>query len=139
MSITVADYAVLSDTPVVLETGQDWNTAGFIAPEHFVEGTNLARAILTFNITALPDPPFAPGVDMSITHFGNEPQEIFRTFLFSGPSTSTISETFPATNFSTLVRSPFHFQVTRGKVSISDIVLWYQLRLPESAGRRANP
>jgi hypothetical protein len=138
MSITVADYAVLRDTSIVLETGEDWNTPGFIAPENFVEGTNLARAILTFNITALPDPPFAPGVDMTITHFGVEPQEVFRTFLFSGPSTATISETFPATNFSTLVRTPFHFQVTRGKVSISDIVLWYQLRLPGSAATRTN-
>ncbi|CAN0485731.1 unnamed protein product, partial [Hapterophycus canaliculatus] len=126
MSITVADYAVLRDTPVVLETGQDWNTPGFIAPKHFVVGTNLARAILTFNLMALSDPPFAPGVDMHITHFGTEPQEIYRSFLFNGTASQTVTETFPATNFSTLVRSPFHFSVTRGRVSISDVVLWYQ-------------
>lgn len=129
MPVTVADYAVLRDTPIVLGGGDDWNTPGFVAPPNFVRGTNLARAILTFNLTALPDPPFAPGVDMHITHFGVQQQELFRTFLFSGPSTATVSETFPATNFSNLVLTPFNFSITRGRVSISDIVLWYQLRL----------
>lgn len=57
------------------------------------------------------------------------PVEVFRTALFGGPSTTTIPAAFPATNFSTLVKTPFHFSVTRGRVTVSDIVLWYQLQL----------
>lgn len=126
---TVADYAVLWDGNTILETGESWRTPFFERPEDFVTGTNLARAILSFNIGALPDPPFAPSVDMTITHEGSENQEILRTVFFNGTGPYTLQETFPATNFPTILNTRFRFDIQRGRVILSDIILWYQLRI----------
>lgn len=126
---TVADYAVLRDTNVVLETGDSWRTPFFERPEDFVAGTNLARAILAFNIGALSDPPFAPSVDMTITHEGSENREVFRSVFFNGTGPFTLQETFPATNFPTIVNTRFRFDIQRGRAVLSDIILWYQVRV----------
>ncbi|MEJ6390707.1 hypothetical protein [Gymnodinialimonas ulvae] len=126
---TVADYAVLSDGNRILETGDSWRTPFFERPEDFVTGTNLARAILSFNMGALSDPPFAPSVDLTITHEGTQNREVFRSVFFNGTGPFTIQETFPATDFPSVVNTRFRFDVQRGRVVISDIVLWYQLRI----------
>ena len=38
-------------------------------------------------------------------------------------------ETFPATGFSRDIGTTFRFRVTSGRVRISDVVLWYQVRV----------
>lgn len=126
---TLADYFVLQDGKTTLETGESFETDPFFRPDGFVEGTDRAKAILSFNINVLSDPPFAPSVDFTVTQFAAPPKEIVHYNGYKAIGPVVLWETFPATGFGNLVGTQFLFSVQRGRATFSDIVLWYQIRI----------
>jgi hypothetical protein len=63
---TVADYAVLRDEPIEISAGSTFETIPFFAPEGFVAGTNLARAILAYKAEPIPLDPFGAIAEFEI-------------------------------------------------------------------------
>ncbi len=126
---SVADYFVLRDGPITVETGESFETDPFFKPDGFVEGTHRAKAILAFNINPLPDPPFSASVDFTINQIAAPLREIVHYNGYTAAGPVVLWETFPATGFGTNVGTQFLFAIQRGRVTFSDIVLWYQLRI----------
>lgn len=126
---TVADYVVLRDGNVELATGESYETPVFIAPEGFVQGTNRAKAIFAFTLQALPDPPFAPSVNFTITQSAAPPLEITRYVGYTASTPAGMWETFEANRIGGKVGTTFTISVQRGRARFADIVLWYQVRI----------
>jgi len=122
---TVADYAVLSDGSFVLENGEEHELQPFFAPDGFVAGTNLAKAILAYKAQALSSPPFAPQAELEIT--GSVFQTPVHNVTIAGDTLRGLWEAFPATGFGQNIGTIFRFRSISGRVRISDVVLWYQI------------
>lgn len=126
---TVADYTVLRDGNFELATGESFETSPFFAPEGFVQGTNKAKAIFAFMFQALPDPPFAPSVNFTITQSAAPPIEIARYTNYSADTLVGVWETFRADQIGGVVGTTFTISVERGRARFADIVLWHQVRV----------
>jgi hypothetical protein len=126
---TVADYAVLRDGNLELASGESFETPAFFAPEGFVRGTNRAKAIFAFMFQALPDPPFAPSVDFTITQSAAPPIEIARYTNYTADTLIGAWETISAKQIGGVVGTTFTITVHRGRARFADIVLWYQVRI----------
>lgn len=126
---TVADYTVLRDGNFELTTGESFQTPLFFAPEGFVQGTNRAKAIFAFMFQALPDPPFAPSVDFTITQSAAPPIEIARYTNYTANTLVGVWETFSADRIGGVVGTGFTITVQRGHARFADIILWYQVRI----------
>lgn len=124
---TVADYAVLADAPFTLESGAEHEVGPFFAPDGFVAGTNLAKAILAYKAHPLADPPFRAQAQLQIT--GNVFQPGIETVTISGDFSRGLWEAFPATGFGQNIGTSFHFRSLSGRIRIADVVLWYQVRV----------
>jgi hypothetical protein len=130
---TVADYAVLRDSSVELSAGESFETSPFFRPRNFVAGTSRAKAILAFKAVPLPrstpTATFAPSVDLRVSRLSAPVQDIYNLHL----ETETVHglwETFAATGFGENVGTVFQFSVSRGRVRIADVILWYQVSVP---------
>ncbi len=126
---TVADYTVLRDGNFELATGESFETPQFFAPEGFVQGTNKAKAIFAFMFQALPDPPFAPAVNFTITQSAAPPIEIARYTNYTADTLVGVWETFSADQIGGVVGTTFTISVQRGRARFADIVLWHQVRV----------
>lgn len=126
---TVADYTVLRDGSFELSAGESFTTPPFFAPEGFVKGTNKAKAIFSFMFQALPEPPFAPSVNFTITQSAAPPIEIARYTNYTANSLVGVWETFPANKIGGVVGTTFHINIERGRARFADIILWYQVRI----------
>ena len=126
---TVADYTVLRDGSIELSQGESFRTPPFFAPEGFVKGTDKAKAIFSFMFQALPDPPFAPSVNFTITQSSAPPIEIARYTNHSAKTPVGVWETFRADRIGGVVGTTFDINIERGRARFADIILWYQIRI----------
>lgn len=126
---TVADYAVLRDTPFDIEKDGTHPPLVFFRPDNFVEGTNLAKAVLAFKCQPL-NTNNSVGVTFRVQRFapGQEPT-VMETMTLNTPTVHALWETFPAKGFGQNVSPGFEFDVLFGRARISDVILWYQVRV----------
>jgi hypothetical protein len=123
---TVADYAVLRDEPIEISAGSIFETNPFFAPEGFVAGTNLARAILAYKAEPIPLAPFGAIAEFEIQRGIADSIELIR---LRSATPHGLWESFPATGFSANIGTSFRFIMRIGRVRFSDIVLWYQVQV----------
>ena len=129
---TVADYAVLSDARFDLSTsiGLDSNLGRltFNRPDNFVQGTNLAKPVLIYQV--LPDPECS--YEVHINHpFGDsspEPQRIHDKGTIGGGRWRTVLEAIDGDLFGPGNNS-LKFHVTSGRASFADVILMYQVEI----------
>ena len=125
---TVADYAVLRDANFTLEPGESFETQPFFAPDAFVAGTNLAKAILAYKVTPLANDPFAAEVDFTVST-GVPPNNIVNVNNLRTQTIHGLWEAFPATGFGQNIGRTFLFSVRTGRARFGDVVLWYQVEV----------
>ena len=126
-STTIADYQVLSDGSFTLDTVQGGSpneaTLNFEVPSDFAFESGVRKPILTFNIL--------PFEDSNFKVFLNH-REV-ASFNFDKSHTRGHQEAFSATtafpngsSFSNPV--PLRIFLSSGKIRLSDVVVWYQIK-----------
>lgn len=126
-STTIADYQVLSDGSIVLDTAYGGSpnetTLNFEVPSDFAFESGVRKPILTFNIL--------PFEDSSFKVFLNH-REI-ASFNFDKSHTRGHQEAFSATaafpNGSSFANpAPLRIFLSSGKIRLSDVIVWYQIK-----------
>lgn len=124
---TVADYAVLHDGTFDLNSGEERELQPFFPPDGFVRGTNLAKAILAYKARPLQQPPFSPQAELRVSM--KFQQVTVETVTIRNDTVRGLWEAFSAADFGETVGNIFIFRSLSGRVRISDVILWYQLRI----------
>lgn len=129
---TVADYVVLRDGSIELSRGESFDTRPFFRPDGFVEGTDLAKAIIAFKVQPLPvvtsSGTFSPHADINISKLLVPPEPVASISLADG-TLRAYWESFPATGFGVNVGTRFSFSLSKGRALFADVILWYQVRV----------
>ena len=129
---TVADYAVLTDASFELtefmDLGASQGRLDFHRPDNFVEGTNLAKPVLIYQVKPGPEASY----EVHINHpFGDDlpnPNRIHEAANIGGGRWRTMYEPIAGTLF-----QPGHntikFHVVRGEAHFADVLLMYQVEI----------
>ncbi|MGK7895007.1 MAG: hypothetical protein AB4372_15650 [Xenococcus sp. (in: cyanobacteria)] len=126
---TITDYQVLSGNQgffINASTNDNREDLFFDLPENFVRGTNKARMIMTFNARPFED----TRVLVQMTEANNEVFNIDLNESHTRGLSYIISPTdaFPdGQSFDDNVR--VRFRAVSGRIQISKVVLWYQIRI----------
>ena len=129
---TVADYAVLTDASFELtefiELGSSQGRLDFQRPDNFVEGTNLAKPVLIYQVRPGPEARY----EVHINHpFGADlpnPNRVHEAADIGGGRWRTMYEPVNGTLFEPGLNS-FKFHVTRGEARFADVILMYQVEV----------
>lgn len=129
---TVADYAVLLDESFEISEGQSFPTRPFFRPDGFVEGTDLAKAIIAFKVQPLPvvtpTVTLSPHADIIISKLSIPPETLASISLEDG-ILRTYWESFPAIGFGVNIGTRFSFSLSKGRARFADVILWYQVKV----------
>lgn len=125
---TVADYKVLMDKSVIVEEGTEHEISNFFMPDNYVRGTNLARPVLSYRAAALGsrDGALAPFVRFEVQ---TQASVILETVILRSASPATQTEVFSGNLLNDLIANNITFKVLQGRLWVSDVILWYQVRI----------
>lgn len=118
----VADYQTLSDGSVSISAG-NFKTFPVTLPSNFVVGTNKARPMLQFKARATSGTPIVK-VEL------NDGQQ----YSLKLPSNGTVTaayEVIYGTKFDTSGGNTIQFRAQGGNIQVADVVLWYQIKVPD--------
>ncbi|MDX8352759.1 hypothetical protein [Cognatiyoonia sp. IB215182] len=126
---TVADYIVLNDRSFTLIEGESREIGPFDLPSNFVRGTSRAKPILAYRAKALgsADGALAPQARLRVSiQNGLHPLE---TVFLEGDGLSGQWEAFSGNFLNDVVLNDVTFTLEMGRIWISDVILWYQVRI----------
>ncbi len=118
---TVADYQTLVDGALKVSPNGP-KTLSFTLPANFVKGTDKARPILSFKAKATNG---APTVKVEL----NDGQQ-YSLKVLGGGTVMTAYEVLKSSSFDTVGNNTIQFRAEGGNVDVADVVLWYQIKLP---------
>lgn len=126
---TVADYKVLNDGSFTLEQGETRKLGSFDLPSNFVRGTNRAKPILAYRAKALgsDDGALAPQARLRVSVQNG--LHTLETVFLEGNGLSGQWEAFSGNFLNDIILNDVTFSLELGRVWISDVILWYQVRI----------
>ncbi len=126
---TVADYIVLTDNSFTLLEGESRELGPFDLPSNFVRGTNRAKPILAYRARALgsEDGALAPQARLRVSVQNG--LHTLETVFLEGDSFAGQWEPFSGNFLNDIVLNNVTFSLELGRIWISDVVLWYQVRI----------
>ena len=118
---TVADYRVLRDSSFSLQVDQE-RSLSFTLPDGFVQGTNLAKPIITF----IADP--TNNANNLRLEVDVNDQPIFSINL-NGTVQRTVNEAISGQILNQNANNTVQFRVETGsgRVNLRSVILWYQV------------
>lgn len=126
---TVADYIVLNDGSFTLTQGESREIGPFGLPSNFVRGTDRAKPILAYRAKALASTDGALGAHARLRVSVQNGLHALETVYLEGDALSGQWEAFSGNFLNDIVLNDVTFTLELGRIWISDVILWYQLRL----------
>lgn len=125
-TLTLADYAVLQDGAFTLDAASSnrERTLTWPIPNNLTFGTNLARLILAFKVRVFEDSSFKVFVNSREVMSFSLNESVTRGYweTFSARDAFPEGASFPNDN-------PVRFVVSTGRVSLEDVIMWYQVNV----------
>ena len=117
----IADYVVIRDNSFEINELDHMQDFTFFVNNDLVKRGNASRAILGFNIVSLGNSNGEIQISSNIPAIGN-----IGKFVIAGKHRHAFWETFSANNLKAGENNIIRFDRLKGKVRISDVILWYQ-------------